>query len=276
MRFYAALFIPICLFAQEPKPATPPAEVDQALRERASAFLQYQVDGNFRKAFELVAEDSKDFYFSIGKTKIQSFKIDEIVYSDNFSKATVRATTSRKTMLAGHEIEVPGLAADFWKQEDGKWYWFNDPTQVGAVAFFPGVAAGGGVASPDAVDPKFLPKDTSPEAVAKAAANLIQPTSFRKSGARFVAGKEGTEEVVFHNGNRGQIKVSAIVRRNPPGLTIEPSETFVNALADVTFKISYTPGGKTPDENMVLFEVQPFRSVYTFPVTVVPAPPEPK
>ena len=85
MRFCAALFIPICLFAQEPKPATPPAEVDQALRERASAFLQYQVDGNFRKAFELVAEDSKDFYFSIGKTKIQSLEIDEIVYSDNFS-----------------------------------------------------------------------------------------------------------------------------------------------------------------------------------------------
>ena len=276
MRFCAALFIPIVLFAQEPKPAAPPAEVDQALRERASAFLQYQVDGNFRKAFDLVAEDSKDFYFSIAKTKILSFKIDEIVYSGNFSQATVRATTSRKTMMAGHEIEVPGLAADIWKQEGGKWVWFNDPKQAGAIAFFPGLPAGGDPAAPDAAVPKFIPKDTSPGAVAKAAANLIQPTSFNKSEARFVAGKAGTEEVVFHNGNRGQIKISAIVRRNPPGVTVEPSETFVDALADVTFRVSYTPGGKTPEENMVLFEVQPFRSVYTFPVIVMPAAPQPK
>lgn len=276
MRFCATLLVPFFLFAQEPKPAAPPADVDQALRERASAFLQYQVDGSFRKSFDLVAEDSKDFYFSIAKTKIQSFRIEEVVYSDNFSKATVRATTSRKSMVAGYEIEVPSLAADTWMREGDKWVWYHDPRQDAAVPFFGGSVGGGGALPPGSVDPKFLPKDTGPEAVAKAAANLIQPTSFSKSEARFVAGKAGSEEVVFHNGNRGQIKVSAIVRGNPPGVTVEPSETFVNALADMTFKVSYTPGGKTPDENMVLFEVQPFRSVYTFPVTVLPAPPEPK
>ena len=104
MRLCVALLIPALVLAQTPKPAAPPAEVDQALRERATQFLQYQIDGNFRKAFELVAEDSKDFYFSIAKTKILSYKIDDITYSDDFSKATVRATTVRKTMVAGNEF----------------------------------------------------------------------------------------------------------------------------------------------------------------------------
>ena len=269
MRFCVTLFIPLLLLAQEPKPATPPAEVDKALRERATEFLQHQVDGNFRKAFELVAEDSKDFYFAISKTTIQSFKIEEVIYSDNFSKATVQAMAVRKTNIAGHELEIPGPVADIWKLEDGKWYWYHDPKQIAAVPFFPGLTAGGDAAAGPA-DPNILPKDTSPEAVAKAAANLVQPTTFNKSQARFTLGKAGAEEVVFHNGNRGQIKVYARVQGNPPGITVEPAETFVNALADLTFKVSYTPAEKTPAESMVLFEIQPFHSVYTFPVTVSP------
>jgi hypothetical protein len=276
MRRYLTVLIPLLLFGQllsgqKPKPAAPPADVDKSLRDRASAFLQYQVDGNFRKAFELVAEDSKDFYFSIAKSKIQSFKIDEVTYSDSFSKATVRATILRRTLVAGHELEIPGLSADIWKLEDGKWVWYHDPNQDITVPFFPGLTIGGGAAvPPGTVDPKFLPKDTSPEAVAAAAANLIQPTSFSKAEAKFVAGKAATEEVVFHNGNRGQIKVYARVRGNPPGITVEPAESFVNALAYLTFKVSYAPGQKTPEENMVLFEVQPFGTTYTFPVTVAP------
>ena len=277
MRLCIAFLIPLLLlgqplFGQQRKPAAPPANVDQALRERAATFLQYQVDGNFRKAFDLVAEDSKDFYFSIAKTKIQSFKIDEVIYADNFSKATVRATTLRRTLVEGHEFDIPGLTADVWKLEGGAWLWYHDPNQDPAVPFFPGLSSGAGAAAaPGTVDPNFLPKDTSLEAVAAAAANLTQPTSFSKSGARFVAGKAGSEEVVFHNGNRGQIKVYARVRDKVPGITVEPAESFVNALADLTFKVSYAPGQKTPEENMVLFEVQPFGSVYTFPVTVAPA-----
>ena len=118
------------------------------------------------------------------------------------------------------------------------------------------------------MDPNFLPKDTSPEAVTKAGATLIQPTSFSKSEAKFTAGKAGSEEVILHNGNRGQIKVYVRVQGNPPGIKVEPAETFINAVADVKFTIIYTPGQKTPGENIVLFEVQPFESVYTFPVTI--------
>src|SRR4051812_9313910 len=89
--FFLLLAAPLLSFAQAP-PAAPPPQVDQALRARAAAFLQYQIDGNFRKAYDLVAEDSKDDYFSAAKQKAISFVIDDIQYADDFSKATVKAT----------------------------------------------------------------------------------------------------------------------------------------------------------------------------------------
>ena len=277
MRFGAIwlLLIPLFLFAQEPgpapsKPAAPPAAVDQALRERATAFLQYQVEGNFRKAYDLVAEDSKDFYFAIEKTKILSFKIDEITYAGDFTKAAVRATTIRKSNVMGREFEIPSVAADSWKLEDGKWTWYHDPKLDTSVPFFAGLVSGGGSPSPAAAaDPKLLPKDTSPDAVAAAAAKLIQPAGFSKASVRFTQGKAGVEEVVFHNGNRGQVQVSASVEGRPEDITVEPAETLVNALADLTVKIHYNPGG-TPRRNArVRFEIQPFRTVYVLPVTIV-------
>jgi hypothetical protein len=282
MRFCAIslLLIPLFLFAQEPGPAPskpaaptaePPAAVDQALRARATAFLQYQVEGNFRKAYDLVAEDSKDFYFAIEKTKILSFKVDEITYADDFAKATVRATAIRKTNTMGREFEIPSVTADSWKLEDGKWTWYHDPKLDTSVPFFAGLVSGGGSPAPaEAVDPKLLPKDTSPEAVVAAAAKLVQPATFSKASVTFTQGKAAVEEVVFHNSNRGQIQVSASVEGRPEDITVEPAKTLVNALADLTLKIHYNPGGTTRRNARVRLEIQPFRTVYVLPVTFVP------
>src|SRR5438105_839515 len=124
MKFPAAalLVIPLFALAQDQK-AAPPPEVDKALRERATAYLQYQVEGNFRKAYDLVAEESKDFYFAAEKSKILTFKINEITYADNFTKAAVQTTTTRLSAVAGHPVELPSVASDIWKLEDGKWVW---------------------------------------------------------------------------------------------------------------------------------------------------------
>ena len=270
------LLIPLSAFAQETaKPPAPPAAVDQALRERATAYLQYQVEGNFRKAYDLVAEDSKDYYFGIEKTRILSFKIDEISYAEDFTKATVRATAVRKVNTMGHEFEIPSVTADLWRLEDGKWSWYHDPKTDTSLPFFGGLLGGGGgggsAPAGAAVDPSLLPpKDTSPEALAAAASKLIQPTNFSKSSVTFTQGQTGVQEVVFHNGNRGQIKVYARVEGNPDGITVEPAETFVNALADLTVKVHYNPDATTRREAKVRFEIQPFRSVYLLSVTIAP------
>src|SRR5678816_3242768 len=83
----ALIFLPLLAWTQE---TAPPPELDQALRERCTQFFTYHTDTetqktNFRKAWELVAEESKDFYFSGHKQTYKSFKIDNIKYSDNFT-----------------------------------------------------------------------------------------------------------------------------------------------------------------------------------------------
>ncbi len=91
MLFRAAfVLLPVVAFAQ-----TPPPEVDEALRARVTEFFQYHVDANFRKAYELVAEDTKEQYFGAQKWQFKSFKIDSIKYSDNFTKAEVQVTGQR-------------------------------------------------------------------------------------------------------------------------------------------------------------------------------------
>src|SRR5688572_11257827 len=69
-----------------------PPYVDEALRSRVSEFLQAHVDGKFRLANEIVAEDSKDMYFAMEKHRYLSFEIVRIDYTNDFTRATVLAT----------------------------------------------------------------------------------------------------------------------------------------------------------------------------------------
>src|SRR5215475_5648840 len=68
----------------------PPADVDEALRARIKLFYQYHVTGDaqaYRKAEALVAEDTKDYFYTHNKPKYISFEISRIDYSDHFTKA---------------------------------------------------------------------------------------------------------------------------------------------------------------------------------------------
>ena len=107
MRTRAALFLfPLVIFGQ-----TPPAEVDQALRARATEFFQDFVDGQYRKALSLVAEDTQEEYFASPKAELKSFKIDNIQYNDEFSKATMNLTVKRVLKFQGQDDDA-GSADD--------------------------------------------------------------------------------------------------------------------------------------------------------------------
>ena len=107
--------------------AQAPPEVEQALRTRVSEFYQLQVDHKFRQAEQLIAEDSKDFYYESKKPDLKSFSIKKIEYSPDFQKAKVTISTKAEIMFPGTgpvlmDVNVPGN----WKLEDGKWCWFID------------------------------------------------------------------------------------------------------------------------------------------------------
>jgi len=124
----------------------PPADVDQALRARITAFYDLHVKGEFRKAEALVAEDTKDFYYSSNKTQYISYEIGRIDYSDNFTRAKVTVLSEQYVMLPGFmgkPIKIPFPST--WKVVDGTWYWYVDPESLRMTPFgkmSPGPAPG--------------------------------------------------------------------------------------------------------------------------------------
>ena len=104
-----------------------PPHIDTALRTRVSQFLQAHVDGKYRVANELVAEESKDFYFAMEKRRFLSFEILRIDYTENFTKATVVAMVEvnwRPSARFPNTVMKPPYKM-LWKVENGDWYWYT-------------------------------------------------------------------------------------------------------------------------------------------------------
>ena len=126
------------LFAQNPDNPfdKPPADVDKALRERMYQFYHFHVTGEYRKAEALVAEDTKDFFYTRNKPAYLSFEISRITYSDNYTRAKAVVLCEQYVMMPGFAdkpLKVPTPST--WKLEDGKWYWWIDPEALRDTPF---------------------------------------------------------------------------------------------------------------------------------------------
>jgi len=260
------LAVPILGLAQAP-PAAPPPEVDQALRAQATAFLKYQSEGNYRKAYEMVSEESKDYYLGITKTKSLTADIAKIEYFDDFTKAVVSSSAKQTLLLLGHAVEVPTGANDRWRLEDGQWKWYHDPsTDVVMTVLGAGPAPAPQSSSGPATQPK-LPTDFSAEAVAAAAAKIAPPqATVNHRSLPFTVGQEATQEIVFHNNAPGQVRVDADLLLDYPGFVVEPKSSLLDPQADATFKVTYHPSDKGVFKAVLRLTVQPFGTEYRIPL----------
>ena len=66
-------------------------EVDQAPCARLSEFYQDHVDGKFRHAEAVVAEETKDYFYSTSKPRYLSYEIEEKVAGSRTRGASVAA-----------------------------------------------------------------------------------------------------------------------------------------------------------------------------------------
>jgi len=127
---FALLSFPFGLaFAQsnEPFAPKPPAAVDAALRARVMEFFNLHVSGQFRKAEELVAEDTKDFFYTHNKPKYLGCEITRTDFSANFTKANALLICEQYVMMPGFSdrpMKIPTPST--WKLENGKWVWYVD------------------------------------------------------------------------------------------------------------------------------------------------------
>ncbi len=105
--------------------AEPPADVDSALKSRVQSFYQLMLDHKFREGEEMVAEDSKDFYYDSAKPDIKAFKIGKIEYSEDFRSAKVTIVSTADILFPGAGVkrfDIP-LTSN-WKMDRDQWCWF--------------------------------------------------------------------------------------------------------------------------------------------------------
>jgi len=97
-----------------------PPEVEEKLRARVTQFYSLYVEGKFRQAEALIAEESKDIFYAMQKAPVRSFQLEQITFDDGFQMATVMvACLSAAPRTAAQGIWVPVNGQ--WKLENGDW-----------------------------------------------------------------------------------------------------------------------------------------------------------
>lgn len=266
LKIIPALLIAAAMYAQTPSGTPPkppvaapaetsekaPPDVDAALRARASKFYQLEVEAKFHEAEQLVAEDTKDFFVGSSKPSYYGFKIQDIRYSDNFTKAVVMLLVSRNVPVQGfigHPVEsrIPSR----WKLENGQWCWFVDQQKdlpgtpfgmMGPPGMPPpgGGAGGGGVpGTPHALPP--MP--TMPANINKVRAD--KPDVHLKSTG------QSAEQVGIVNPTPWTVGVS-VVDPKIPGLSIKLDRPSVRPGEKAILNIQSTGDKKTPAQPVII------------------------
>lgn len=266
----ALIFLPLVAFAQSPFTQTKASpEVDEALQARVTQMCQYHVEGNFRKAYDLVAEDSKDWYFAAQKNQISTFKIEYIKYNDTFDKAEVQITTQRAWKMRADlpETVVTVPVSTVWKLENGKWFYWQDPVVANTVQLPMGQSSAVAPAAGPVVPAPKLP-NLSPDAIRGAAKQILQQASVDKREVTFAHDKAGSEQVRFHNSYPGSVRLVLDKGGKRPTLAIDLDKIDLNAGEDAILTIKYEPpvdNNPTPPVTVWLF-VEPFGT--RFPISV--------
>ena len=263
MRVSAALFLlPMVVAAAQ----NAPKKVDRELRARVNEFFQAHVDGNFRKAYEIVANDTKDYYFASQKVRFKSFKIDSIQYSDHFKRADVKITGERIVDLPYplQRTVMPSSMDTSWKIEKGKWVWYDDSKPAAITPMGPSDTKAlehrGASAS--------LP-DLSQGAMKNRADVILKGNSAPdKSELVLPMDKTSSEQIVFKNGEQGSVKISVDSSAAPAGFTAELDKSDLAAGENATIKIQFDPkkGPAAPGQFTLRIIMEPFSRV--FPVTI--------
>jgi hypothetical protein len=258
------LMLPLAALAQ-----TPPPEVEQALRARVTEFLQYHVDGNFRKAYDMVAEDTKDQYFSSGKVQLKGFKINDVKFTDNFTKAAVTATLSKTVNVAGQDVPTAMPSTTTWKIENGKWVWYNDAQAAWVTPVGPASAPPAAAATPrnDNAGDAALPKDFSDQTIVAAARSILQQVSVDKTEVTMPTDKPSEEQVIFHNGMTGSVQLE-LNAPEIPGFSAKLTQSLARAASNVPLVLRYDPGDQSERREPidVRLTVQPLNQVFVIRV----------
>jgi len=265
LRFLLCGVLCATAIAQEPADlfTKAPPEVDAALRARITQFYQFHVESKFRQAEALVAEDTKDFFYSANKPRYLSFEISRIDYLDEFRKArglVIVETIVPVMGFADRPLKVP--ISSLWKLENGDWYWYVDQEALSKTPWGTMKASPSGIKRPPsgAVPPPPIPDPR------RLMANIAAQVTADKSALRLTPGSSG--EVTIRNGLPGAIAL-AIEGGPAKGLAarLDRAELKTGEKAVVTVSADGgMPASQAP--HVVAVRAQPTNQLFEIQVTV--------
>ncbi|MEP6960634.1 MAG: hypothetical protein ABI995_01045 [Acidobacteriota bacterium] len=257
-----------------------PADVNQSLRERADLFFKYHVGTTNRKALDLVAEDTKDEYFTSGKMLLIKYALTDVRYMEGFTKARVVADATREWGVQTDVVVVTLPMVTTWKIEDGKWMWYHDRLQDWNTPMGPSAANSKPVQllRQDENGNINLPKDfANPNTLMAQAQAILQQSKIDRDAVTLVYGKPSDEQVVFQNGYQGEVALELSSTPAVPGLTVTLAKANLARAENGIVKFHYDPpAGKETDtheqvQHRVQLTVQPFNQTFLITLNLNPA-----
>ena len=237
-----------------------PPSVDEALRARISKFYQAHVDGKFRLADEVVAEDSKDAFFAADKTRFYSFEIVKITYSENFTRAQAVVSCEMNFTIPGAgRMRVKAPRTSFWKLADGLWWYY--------------------IVSSDSMDSPFGKMHPGPEGKASGPvtpqpgadlAAIMSMVKASKGEVRLSADKPGSDEVILTN-TMPLVVTLVLQYASMPGLDIQLDRKELKTGETARVAIRWEPKDKAPPPSMMAqILVQPIAQVFAIRLSFAP------
>ena len=231
----------------------PPADVDRALRARIDEFYQDHVKGEFRKAEALVAEDTKDYFYSGNKPHYLSFEVVSIKYSDDFHKAEALVKAEQRVLLPGFDGQPMKFPIpSFWKLENGEWYWYVDKSRMNDSPF--------GHMTPGPY-PDQAGKPNGLPAIATSVQQFYSMVKVDKNEVKLAPG--ASTEVTISNSSPGPVTLAA--RAATPGIEVHIDQPEVKANDRAVLTIH---AGKGAASGSVMVRVQPTGQIITIKTTI--------
>ena len=198
---YLASITVLTVLAMGQAPRKAPPKVEEALRTRIGQFYTLFQQGKFRQAEAFVAEDSKDAFYGMTKSRHLGFDIRSMSFSADLKEVSVLVTLQMIMPMTGSS-PVPIPVASKWRIVKGEWY-----------LYYPQYKPGDTVQTP--FGPKKIsadPKRQSPLPNVEERLNLASLRGMYRVSAlelRFPSSAPGriTKEITVTNRSKGKLSL---------------------------------------------------------------------
>jgi hypothetical protein len=259
-----------------------PAKVSKALRERVTQFFAFHTGSVNRRGLELVAEDTKDFYYNTQKTVYNDYRLEKVEFTRDQKKAMVWGKARRPMTIQGQTLITDSEVITTWKLEQGKWFWYVDLNSLITPLGLTGPGPSGGLQQKTSSTPNtpLLDELTKPENLMAQAQTILKQSGVDKSETTFTFGVKGSDEFTFENGFPGQVMLELAGAQVPvPGVKVTLLKKDLQAREKSVVRVEYDPAGELPpitdrQTHTVNLLLQPFNQI--FPLKLNFNPPQPK